>query len=60
MDFTKDDFRLMNDLINIAWQAGVVKSPQMGQGLELLRQKVVAKIEPVAKDEPKGPKEMKK
>lgn len=46
MDFTKHDWALIHDLINLAWQAGAVKSPQMAQGVEQLRSKVVAKIEP--------------
>lgn len=54
MEFTKQDFGLIHDLITIAWQAGAVKSPQMGQGLEQLRAKVVAKIQPPdPKDEKK-------
>ena len=52
MDFTKDDCRLMNDLINICWQAGAVKAPAMAQALENLRAKVLAKIEP----KPEAPK----
>lgn len=46
MDFTKDDLKLMNDLINITWQAGAVKAPQMAQALENLRSKVLTKLEP--------------
>lgn len=54
-DFTKQELALIHDLINIAWQSGVVKSPQMGQGLEQLRQKIVMKLEPP----PAPPKEEK-
>ena len=46
MDFTKQEYGLIHDLIQIAWQAGAVKSPQMGGALEQLRGKVVAAIEP--------------
>lgn len=53
MDFTKDDLKLMNDLINITWQSGAVKAPQMGQALENLRGKVLAKLEPIKPPEEK-------
>ena len=40
MEFTDQDKALINDLVNIAWQAGAVKSPQMAQMLEMLRMKL--------------------
>lgn len=52
-EFTKQDWALMHDLINIAWAAGAVKSPQMGQGIEQLRAKVVDKIQPKLEPEKK-------
>lgn len=52
MEFTKQDWLLIHDLINITWGCGAVKSPQMAQGVEQLRAKVVAKIEP-PKEQPK-------
>ncbi len=45
-DFTDQDKALINDLVNIAWQAGAVKNPQMAQMVETLRQKL---------QKPKGP-----
>jgi hypothetical protein len=39
MDITNQDRALINDLINIAWQSGAVKSPQTGAQLEQLRKK---------------------
>lgn len=43
MDLSDQDRALINDLINICWQAGAVKAPQMGQQLEMLRAKILAK-----------------
>lgn len=43
MELTDQDKALINDLCNIAWQAGAVKAPQMAQALENLRAKVLAK-----------------
>ena len=59
-NFTKQDLAMIHDLINVAWGTGTVKSPQMAQGIEQLRQKVVSMMEPLPKEEAKGPKEMKK
>jgi translation elongation factor EF-4 len=52
MELTKQDWALIHELIGLAWQAGAVKSPQQAQGIEQLRAKVVAKIEP-PKEQPK-------
>jgi len=48
MEFTKQDYGLINDLCMVAWQAGAIKNPQMGHAVEQLRAKVVAKLEPQA------------
>lgn len=40
MEFTLQDKAMINDLVNIAWQAGAVKTPQMAQMLEMLRAKL--------------------
>ena len=37
---TDNDKALINDLINIAWGCGAVKSPQMAQTVETLRGKL--------------------
>ena len=47
-EFTKQDWATINDLITLAWQCGAVKSHQMGQGLEQLRAKILAKLDPPA------------
>jgi hypothetical protein len=52
MELSDQDKALINDLINIAWQAGAVKAPQMAQTIEVLRQKLQKPKEP--------PKEAKK
>ena len=49
-EFSKQDWQLINDLINICWQAGAVKAPQMGQALEQLRGKVLTKLGPLPKE----------
>lgn len=49
MDFNDEDRGLINDLVNIAWQSGAVKSPQMGQRLEMLRMKLQPKPKELAK-----------
>ena len=54
-DFTAQELGLMHDLINVAWQAGVVKSPQMAQGVEQLRAKVLAKLKPIPENSKKIP-----
>lgn len=46
MDLSYQDKALINDLVNIAWQAGAVKSPNMAQALENLRGKILAKPAP--------------
>lgn len=46
MELSDQDKALINDLVNIAWQSGAVKAPQMAQALENLRAKVLAKPEP--------------
>ena len=43
MEFTPQDLLLINDLINICWQSGAVKSPQMAQQIEMLRVKLQPK-----------------
>jgi hypothetical protein len=48
MDFSDQDKLLINDLINIAWQAGAVKAPQMAQAVETLRAKLQKPKEPPA------------
>ncbi len=45
VDLTNQDRATLNDVINICWQAGAVKNPQMGQQLEILRVKILAKPE---------------
>ena len=50
MEFNRQDWALIHDLINVAWATGQVKNPQMAQGVENLRAKVVAKLET-----PRGP-----
>ena len=50
MEFTRQDWALIHDLIGLAWQSGAVKSPQQAQGIEQLRAKVVEKL-----DKPSGP-----
>ena len=37
---TDQDKLLINDLINIAWSAGAIKSPQMAQTVEDLRRRL--------------------
>jgi len=64
-DFNKQELGLIHDLINVAWGTGTVKSPQMAQGIEQLRGKVLMMLEPKdkppqGKEEPKGSKDMKK
>lgn len=55
MAFNKQELALMNDLINVAWQAGAIKNPQMAQGVENLRVKVMEHMEPPkVPDEKKG------
>jgi hypothetical protein len=56
MELTDRDKAFINDLINIAWQAGAVKAPQMGQQLEELRAKILKKPEPPKKEESRGGK----
>lgn len=48
MELTDKDKALINDLVNIAWQAGAVKAPAMAQALEELRAKILRKPEPPA------------
>jgi hypothetical protein len=63
MEFTKSELGLIHDLINVAWQTGTVKSPQMAQGVEQLRAKIIQrieatekpKLEPVKKEKASGP-----
>lgn len=43
MELTDIEKALISDLINVAWQAGAVKAPQMAQALEDLRAKLVKK-----------------
>lgn len=45
-EFSEQDKGLINDLCNVAWQSGAVKSPQMAQAIEMLRMKL---------QKPKGP-----
>lgn len=56
MEFSKQDLLLIGDLINIAWQAGAVKNPQMGGLIEQLRGKVAKELEPKAPQPPKPEK----
>jgi hypothetical protein len=51
MEFTKNEYGLINDLCNVAWAAGAVKNPQMGQAIEDLRRKIIAKMEPPKPEE---------
>ena len=44
---------LIHDLINIAWKAGAVRSPQMGQMLDDLRAELLKKDAPPAKERKK-------
>lgn len=46
IEFTQQDLLLINDLINICWQAGAVKSPQMAGQLEQLRGKLAPPTAP--------------
>ena len=43
MELSDNDRALINDLVNIAWQAGALKSPQTAQAVEQLRAKILAK-----------------
>jgi hypothetical protein len=43
MELTEQEGSLVRDLINIAWQSGAVKSPQVGMMLEQLRTKLQQK-----------------
>lgn len=47
MELSDRDKALINDLVNIAWQAGAVKAPQMAQAIEDLRARILAKPEAV-------------
>lgn len=53
MTTTQQDDLLINDLVNIAWQVGAVKSPQMAQRIEQLRAKLAPP--PPPKTEEKKP-----
>lgn len=50
MDLTDRDKAILNDLINIAWQAGAIKAPQMAQEVEQIRAKLLAKPEVKAQE----------
>ncbi len=39
-ELNDQDRGLINDLCNVAWQSGAVKSPQMAQAIEMLRMKL--------------------
>jgi hypothetical protein len=43
MELSDNDKALINDLINIAWQSGALKSPQVAQAVEQLRARILAK-----------------
>jgi len=43
MELSDNDKGLINSLIDIAWQSGAVKAPQMAQAVEMLRNKILAK-----------------
>lgn len=45
MELTDKDKALINDLCNIAWQAGAIKGPSQAQSLEDLRAKILAKLD---------------
>lgn len=46
MELSDKEKGIFNDLVNIAWQAGAIKAPQMAQEVENLRAKVLAKPAP--------------
>lgn len=45
MELSDKDKMMINDLINIAWQSGAIKAPQMAQEVENLRTKILKKQE---------------
>ena len=45
MELTEKDKAIINDLVNIAWQSGALRSPQMATDVEQLRAKIMKKEE---------------
>lgn len=47
MELSDKDRQLINNLIDIAWQAGACRAPQMAREIENLRAKILAPKPPV-------------
>lgn len=43
MELSDKEKALVNDLVNIAWQAGAIKDPKTAQEVESLRAKILSK-----------------